>query len=220
MSYYWTIKEMHFLLENYPSKGAKFVAEKTGRSIIAVRGKASNIKLKCNSPHFRKGNKSSRTLTPEQSDFLTERRIAYYKRRESWRHKIDGKKYYMLYNPKGTLGQAINYHRWLWEQVYGEIPKGYVVRFKDDNSFNVTISNLYLEKKGAHIKRAVAALTPEERKIRNEYKKMSRDINTHKKLNLPVPSAILERKAYLERKHPVISRREKFISLLKKDLMI
>lgn len=42
----------------------------------------------------------------------------------------------------------------------------------------------------------------------------------HKKLKLPVPKAILERKAYLKKKHPVMSRREKFISLLKKDLMI
>ena len=33
-------------------------------------------------------------------------------------------------------------HRVMWEQVHGEIPKGYVVRFKDGNTMNLSILNL------------------------------------------------------------------------------
>ena len=34
------------------------------------------------------------------------------------------------------------YARYLWEQVYGEIPRGYVVRHIDGNKFNDEIINL------------------------------------------------------------------------------
>lgn len=35
-------------------------------------------------------------------------------------------------------------HIWLWEQKYGEIPNGYVIRFKDNNRNNCVIENLEL----------------------------------------------------------------------------
>lgn len=33
-------------------------------------------------------------------------------------------------------------HRLVWESIYGPIPKGYVVRFKDGNNLNIHIENL------------------------------------------------------------------------------
>lgn len=33
-------------------------------------------------------------------------------------------------------------HRLIWESIYGPIPKGYVVRFKDGNNLNLDIENL------------------------------------------------------------------------------
>lgn len=35
-------------------------------------------------------------------------------------------------------------HRYLWEEHNGEIPKGYVVLFKDNNRMNITIDNLFM----------------------------------------------------------------------------
>ena len=39
-------------------------------------------------------------------------------------------------------GKWQSYHRWLWEQIYGPIPPGHIIYFKDGNHLNVTISNL------------------------------------------------------------------------------
>lgn len=35
-------------------------------------------------------------------------------------------------------------HRWLWEQAHGAIPKGYNVQFKDGDTLNCVLDNLYL----------------------------------------------------------------------------
>ncbi|SDJ20462.1 HNH endonuclease signature motif containing protein [Natribacillus halophilus] len=34
-------------------------------------------------------------------------------------------------------------HRWLWEKHYGDIPDGHAISFKDGNSLNVTLDNLF-----------------------------------------------------------------------------
>lgn len=75
---------------------------------------------------FKKGDK----IYNEKSDFEL-----------SLRSVNSGYPYYYirLKKAKWTL-----YHRWLWEFAYGKIPSGYNVQFKDGNSLNVTLSNLFL----------------------------------------------------------------------------
>ena len=36
------------------------------------------------------------------------------------------------------------YHRHIWEEAHGTIPKGYNIQFKDKNSLNCTLDNLYM----------------------------------------------------------------------------
>lgn len=220
MRKFWTIKELNFLVENYPAKGARFVSEHTGRTIYAVRDKAARIGLKCTNPNANKGRKRTKTITAQQQKNLTEKRLAFYKNRHSWLYRVAKDKFFILYNPKGCLGKQVIYHRWLWEQVYGPIPERHVVRFKDENCFNVTISNLYIEKQEMHVNRIVKKLSPEERKIRNEYKKLCRDINMHNRLGLKAPKKMLDLKEYYQGKHPVISRRKRLLALIKKELII
>lgn len=43
------------------------------------------------------------------------------------------------------------YHRWLWVQSFGPIPKGYLVTFKDKNPLNCEIENLQLVSRNQHI---------------------------------------------------------------------
>ena len=43
-------------------------------------------------------------------------------------------------------------HRHIWEKEKGEIPKGYLVMFKDNDSLNVDISNLCLIKRSELVK--------------------------------------------------------------------
>lgn len=42
----------------------------------------------------------------------------------------------------------IQKHRLIWQQSYGPIPKGHDVKFKDGDSSNLDIDNLYLASKG------------------------------------------------------------------------
>lgn len=46
------------------------------------------------------------------------------------------------YYIKTAHRQYQQYHRWLWEQVYGPIAARHIIYFKDGNHCNVTISNL------------------------------------------------------------------------------
>jgi hypothetical protein len=42
------------------------------------------------------------------------------------------------------LAKWVPYHRYLWEQKCGKIPKGYNIQFKDGNTQNCTVDNLYM----------------------------------------------------------------------------
>lgn len=42
-------------------------------------------------------------------------------------------------------------HRWIWEMEHGEIPRGYVVRFKDGDTLNCIIENLELITRSEHM---------------------------------------------------------------------
>lgn len=52
-------------------------------------------------------------------------------------------------------------HRWVWEQVHGHIPPGYLVKFRDGNPLNCAIDNLYLVSRADHARETRAALSPE-----------------------------------------------------------
>lgn len=81
-----------------------------------------------------------------------------------------------------SLGVWREKHRIVWQQKNGPIPKGYNVQFKDGNTLNCDIENLYLIKRSdqisqntihrypAEIKQAIKTLSKLKRKIK-EYEK-------------------------------------------------
>ncbi len=78
------------------------------------------------------------------------------------------------------LAKWIPYHRYIWEQVNGEIPKGYNVQFKDGNSLNCVIDNLYLISQADQLKKenSLHARYPEEiRKLIQLKGALNRQIN-------------------------------------------
>lgn len=59
----------------------------------------------------------------------------------SWRSHKGKVEYYWI---RVSKGKWIQLHRFLWELVYGPIPADHLVQFKDGNTRNVRIDNLYL----------------------------------------------------------------------------
>lgn len=54
-------------------------------------------------------------------------------------HKRDNRTYKYIRTAKAEWEL---YHRYLWKQHYGEIPKGHIIRFIDGDTMNTTIENL------------------------------------------------------------------------------
>lgn len=82
------------------------------------------------------------------------------------------------------LAKWIPYHRYIWEQSNGEIPKGYNVQFKDRNTLNCTVDNLYLISKADQLKNenSLHARYPEEvRKLIQLKGALNRQINNANK---------------------------------------
>ena len=61
---------------------------------------------------------------------------------EMLRTEHHGKRYWWIKPYDGR--RMMPKHRWLWEQAHGEIPKGYNVQFKDGDTTNCVLENLYL----------------------------------------------------------------------------
>lgn len=55
------------------------------------------------------------------------------------RRKRGGKPYRWI---RVALGKWKQYHVYLWERVYGPVPKGNIIIFADDDTLNVTLENL------------------------------------------------------------------------------
>lgn len=110
---------------------------------------------------FNKGKKWDEYLTPEQQEksrqtcFSSERIVN--NQDHTWYHKIgdevedkDGYIKIKCFNharenggwKKNSTRAWKLKHRWLWEQNYGPIPKGYVIIFLDGNNRNFNLDNL------------------------------------------------------------------------------
>lgn len=107
--------------------------DKKGRFIDGEVGKEyrfTSESMKGNT--YSKGNKPNKT-TWRKGDTAMEKHPQWKGGLQKWR---DG--YYV----QVATGKRISRGRHVWEQVYGEIPKGYIIRHKDGNKFNDKIGNL------------------------------------------------------------------------------
>lgn len=57
------------------------------------------------------------------------------------RHKREGKSYKWI---RISLGKWVEYHRYLWEREHGPIPAGHNIQFRDGDTLNCDLSNLYM----------------------------------------------------------------------------
>ena len=162
----WTTKEIDYLIANYPTTPIGELAKHLGRTTNAVNVKASMLKIKRPIEfiksqlsggakyRFKKGQtahnkdkKWSDYMSPVSKDKLLQTcfkkgNLPHNTKHDgviSIRKDKSGKEYQFIRLSKANW---IALHVHLWKQHHGEIPKGFIIVFKDNNPMNCIIENL------------------------------------------------------------------------------
>lgn len=163
----WTQEEIDILSRMYPDHFAKEIAGVLGRGVSSIYCKAQQLGLECtpekirrsgllscNHPNnvaarFTKGHVShnkGKKMSPEvyskvaRTMFKKGQTPVNHRDVGSERVNVDGYIEIKVAEPNKWRLK----HRVIWEEVNGEIPKGYNVQFKNHNSQDCRIENLYL----------------------------------------------------------------------------
>ena len=164
----WTRWEVDFLVKNYATRTSDDIAGWVHRSPGAVQSKAFCLGLRKSddfmAEHTSRGwykpGHRSHNKGRSQSEWMSEQgreisaRTQFQpgtQRPNSPTFRQPG--YECVRNEKGVKiiwikpfdgRRMMPKHRWLWEQAHGAIPKGYNVQFKDGDTLNCVLDNLYL----------------------------------------------------------------------------
>ena len=189
----WTQYEIDFLKRNYATRTCVDIAEWVHHTPRGVEAKALSLGLRkpegykeehCKGSRFQKGhvpfNKGKK-----QAEWINEegaRKIAAHQFKKgqvrlsshTYRpvgyehtHTSNGRKY--VYIKIAADRKMVLKHRWLWEQANGPIPKGCNVQFKDGNTLNCVLENLYLISRAKQLRKNFDDL-PEDRKAETRKK--------------------------------------------------
>jgi len=195
-----TVHEYNFIKENYPAMGMKQLAAKLNRcnsfishaihqmgmtDIVKANIIASRIAL--GSTPANKGKKITEYMSPEAIAATAKNRFkkghtpgnTLHNGAITLRVKSNNckEKYYFI---RLSLGKWDLLHRHLYRQHYGDIPKGYVVAFKDGNSLNCEIDNLeLLTRKQNMLRNSIMNLDPAIRTNNFLIKKIQQKIDNY-----------------------------------------
>lgn len=146
----WTESDETFLKENYGPMTAIEIGKILNLSRSSIQNKVNKMGLKGTPKgRFNKGftpwnkNKKGLIFSPD-TQFkkghipIHTQEIGTIKIRHHKRNNCD---YIYL---KITINKWVLYHRYIWEQINGQIPKGHNIQFRDGNTLNVNIDNLYI----------------------------------------------------------------------------
>ncbi len=143
----WTEAEKLFLIENYDLLTRAELADKLGKTFLAVKSKARDLKLtkspeamaelwkRPNAGQFKKGDLPKNTL----SDYMITTRVDQGGR--------------VIKYIRVALGKWVELQHYNWKQAGKDIPSGMVLVFKDGDSTNCEISNLELITKAENLSR-------------------------------------------------------------------
>lgn len=171
----WTQEEVDILIRMYPDYYAKEIGFILGRSASSVSTKALLLGLKssrekirrsgllsasnpkCIAARFPKGHVShnkGKKMPPEIYSKVA--RTMFKKGHTPNNHREVGSERVNVYGYREVKVAEPNRwrlkHRIIWEEVNGEIPKGYNVQFKNHDSLDCRIENLYLISKAEQMK--------------------------------------------------------------------
>ncbi|MBT1702939.1 HNH endonuclease signature motif containing protein [Chryseosolibacter indicus] len=153
----WTMAELNWLRENFKTKPAKQLAKELGVPLKALEGTLKRYGIKSGrDTRFHKDhsvwNKGKSIRLSPKSEFKkgvvphnTKNDGAITIRRDK-----TGRNYKYIKVAKGVW---VLYQRFVWEQINGTIPDGFLVAFKNNDSLDCSIENLYLISKSDNMKR-------------------------------------------------------------------
>ena len=202
----WTKEEEELLRLYYPnSKPSKLSELLPGRTAIAIHNRACILKLRKseeyfeneeNPGRFKKGHKTW-TKGKKWVDYMPASSV---ERCRTTQFKKGNKP--CTYLPIGTEIESSGYvyvkvsdvpnvpkyvnwklkHRMLWESVNGSIPEGCNIQFKDGNTKNIVIDNLYMISRQEQMKVNGIMNVPEDtRRLMYAIRSLTRAINTREK---------------------------------------
>lgn len=166
----WTRERCEKLRSLYPHTLNREIAEILGVTESAVNGQAFKMRLfkdrtfmlshslkgQFKKGHIpsNKGKKQTEYMSPESIERTKETRFKKGQDPpnawEDWQEKPDRDGYLYIKLP-GRKKKTLK-HRWIWEQKFGPIPKGYNIQFKDGNRQNCDIDNLYIISRAEQMK--------------------------------------------------------------------
>jgi hypothetical protein len=163
MRTYWTLEQIEILKDKYPVTLTDQLAVELNKTIGSVYDKAASLGIK-KTPEFFLKYKSGRLVGSEgistrfrpgfspwnkgrkgyenssKTKFTTGHVPANHKQVGSVRLTTDG---YLMKKTEEPRKWELS-HRLVWEEHFGEIPTGMIVKFVDGNTQNIDPQNLYL----------------------------------------------------------------------------
>lgn len=188
----WTEWEVDYLIRHYATHTCKEISEWVHHPPSSVQGKAFKLGLR-KTAEFMREHSGQSIFTKGHRPFNKGRKWKDYMSEEGQRNSArtqfkpgevhpksptlrpvgyecqrnEKGKIYIWIKPKGR--RMMPKHRWLWEQAYGPIPKGHNVQFKDGNTLNCVLENLYLISRAKQVRKNFDDL-PAERKAETRAK--------------------------------------------------
>ena len=152
----WTIREVRELKSRVNTMTHAQIAQLLGRSISAVRGKAVSLGLRRpeNIGQFQKGHAPSFNPDVRHATLFKKGHIPANKRPEGYiaEHNCGSRRVKRIV----VNGKWMYYHKYIWQQHFGPIPSGYMLRFINGDPLDCRIENLRLLTKREHFQLNVA----------------------------------------------------------------
>lgn len=161
----WTEAEIDFLRQIYPDHSNEYCSQFLHRSKKACQHKANKLGI-TKTPEFAKQQREKNLFKKGNVPFNKGKKWEHFMSAEGMcnaaKHQFkgsphntrphgyeilrapdhNGKRYWWIKPADGR--RMMPKHRWLWEQAYGPIPEGHNVQFKDGDTTNCVLDNLYL----------------------------------------------------------------------------
>ena len=161
----WTEAEIDFLRQIYPDHSNEYCAQFLHRSKKSCQHKAFELGIS-KTPEFAKQQREKNQFRKGHTPFNKGKKWEHFMSKEGMRNSAKtqfsgephntrppgyemlrtadkkGRRYWWIKPADGR--RMMPKHRWLWEQAYGPIPEGHNVQFKDGDTTNCVLDNLYL----------------------------------------------------------------------------